>query len=155
MLILTVKSDKVELEESSIAFQPVDDPRPRMPEPPPVQLLAIKDMQVQCHAGSEVPMDDFYVKLLHFERDEAPPGHIIYRAENFRLCFEVVEPPKASDEVRPIGINVPSLPVLELQLMEREIPCEFHRGLLPGQEAILLQDPAGNWVQIGQFGLIR
>ena len=132
-------------------FKPVADRRPHMPEPPPVRLVAVEEVHVFGAAGLEVQLDEFYVDLLKFEREGADEGRIIYKAENFRLHCDVQEPPILREDMRPIGIDVPSLSVLQQQLIDREIEFQWHRGLAAGQEFILLQDPAGNWVQVGQF----
>jgi hypothetical protein len=117
----------MELDDPSIEFTPAVDRRPHMPEPLPVTLVAIEDVQAQAGAGLEVQLDQFYVNLLRFERQQdVPRESIVYRAENYRLCFEVVEPPVPRDGFRPIGVDVPSLGELEQQLIEREIEC--HRS---------------------------
>ena len=36
----------------------------------------------------------------------------------------------------------------ELKLVEAEHDYLRQRGLTPGQESLLLQDPAGNWVEL-------
>jgi hypothetical protein len=141
----------VELENPSISFKPVADKRRHMPEPPPVRVVAVEDLHLCSGAGLEVQLDDFYMSVLQFERDSAPEGQIVYKGENFRLVFTVVEPPVLRDDLRPVGIEVPSLVSVRERLTEREIEYEFHRGLMAGQETFLLQDPAGNWVQIGMF----
>ena len=122
-----------------------------MPEPPPVRLVAVTDVHVPAAAGLEVELDDFYVKLPRFEREGADLGQITYKAENFRLYFDVLEPPIQRDDFRPIGIDVPVLAVIEQQLIERELEYERHKGLAAGQQTLLFQDPAGNWVQIGEM----
>ncbi len=145
----------MELEESSIDFKPVIDRRPVMPEPPPVQLVAVEDVHAICAAGKEIDLDKFYVDLLKFEREFTPPDPansiIIYKAENFRLIFKVVEPPLTRNDMRPIAINIPSLLVLEKQLIEREMEFQWQKSLVPGSETILLQDPTENWVQLRWF----
>jgi hypothetical protein len=140
----------MELEPSSIEFKPRRDGRPRMPEPPPVRLVAIEDVHVSAFAGAEVELDEFYITLLKFEREDAVRERIVYKAENFRLCFDVLEPPIQREDFRPIGIEVLSLRELEKELIAREIQYEWQKGLLAGQHTILLQDPAGNCVQIGE-----
>lgn len=107
----------MELEPSTGTQPSPRDPRPHMPEPPPVRLVAIDDVSLPAASGVERDLDFFYVMLLGFEREDldvkrpkpripvppaprnahrrsAPevPGPI-YRAENFRLRFQTVEPP--------------------------------------------------------------
>jgi hypothetical protein len=141
----------VELERPSIEFKPAIDRRPHMPPPPPVRLVAVEDVRAFAGAGLEVQLDEFYATLLGFEREASDHGQIIYKAENQRLVFEVVEPPLLREDFRPIGIDVASLVAFEHQLIEREIGFTWQRGLTAGQATLLLQDPAGNWVQIGQI----
>ena len=119
-----------------------------MPEPPPVWLLAVEDVRAQAGAGLEVQLDEFYSGLLRFDRDTSELDQIVYKAENVKLCFEVVEPPLRRDDFRPIPIAVPSLSLLERDLIEREIDYLWQRGLTVGRDTLLLQDPAGNWVAI-------
>lgn len=141
----------MELEDPSIDFKLEADKRPTMPQPPPVRLVAIEDLQMSCAAGLEVALDDFYVNVLHFDRESAPQGQIVYKAENFRLLFTVMEPPILRDDLRPIGIEVESLTTVRQALQDREIDYKYDRALFTGQDLYLLQDPAGNWVQISQF----
>jgi hypothetical protein len=141
----------VELEESRIDFKPIRDRRPHMPEPPPVRLVAVADVHVPAAAGLEVQLDDFYVKLLRFDREGADLGQVTYKSENFRLCFDVLEPPIPRDDFRPIMIDVPSLSLVEEGIIQREIEYEKHKGLAPGHRTLLLQDPTGNWVQLGEM----
>jgi hypothetical protein len=142
----------VELEESNVEFKPVHDQRPTMPQPLPVWLVAVNDLAVSAPAGIEIEMDQFYVDLLKFEREPtaADPPQIIYRADNFRLHLSIVEPPLHRVDPRPIGIDVPSLSLLERALIDRELEYQKLRGTVPGQLWLLLQDPAGNWVQLGE-----
>ena len=141
----------MELEQSSIEFKPVRDRRPFMPEPPPVRLVAIEDVHAMAGADIEIELDDFYVKLLRFEREGSRREGIVYKAENFRLWFSVLEPPIQRADFRPISIDVPSLSNLERELIEREIEYQWQKGLTVGQQTLLLQDPATNWVQIGEI----
>src|SRR3954466_6485490 len=106
----------MELEESSIDFKPVHDPRPTMPQPPPVRLVSIEDVHLPTAAGLEVQLDDFYVGLLKFEREGSNAGHVTYKAENFRVHFDVLEPPLDRDDMRATGIDLPSLSQLRMSL---------------------------------------
>jgi hypothetical protein len=168
-------------------FRPGPDARPPMPEPPPVRLLSVADVTVLAHAGVERAMDDLYVGVLRFEREDAPPDPRavparpgvepvlgdaaprvpparvvrplpalpagafrgpVYRAERFRLCVQVREAPVHRDDLRPTAIEVPSLPVLTAQLDDRQVEYTRQRGLTPGEESVLFQDPAGNWLEV-------
>ncbi|WP_428938541.1 VOC family protein [Fontivita pretiosa] len=142
--------EHLELEQAAAQFKPVVDRRRPMPEPPPVWLVAVEDVHAPAAAGLETQLDEFYIGLLRFERQQVITDQIVYKAENVRLCIDVVEPPVHRLDLRPIGIEVPSLAALEQQLAERQIEYEWQKGLTPGSHTLLLRDPAGNWVQIGE-----
>lgn len=74
----------------------------------------------------------------------------VYRAENRRISFQVLEPLIERDGLRPLGIEVPSLTSIMLKLDRLEIEYTQQRGLYPGQHSVLLQDPAGNWLSISE-----
>jgi hypothetical protein len=139
--------DPIELEESS-GLIPVTVPRPRMDEPPPVRLIAVDDVRLLSLPGTEKSLDRFYVDLLEFDRDSVADG-IVYRAENFRLRFTIVnQMPLERDGIRPIGIDVRSLADAERKLFDYKIEYLRQRGLLPGLISLLVQDPAGNWIEL-------
>jgi len=145
---ITVSVEHVELEQAAAQFKPVIDRRRHMPEPPPVWLVAVEDVHAPAAAGLETQLDEFYVGLLRFERQQAMTDQIIYKAENLRLCIDVVEPPVHRLDFRPIGIEVPSVAAVEQHLAQRQIEYEWQKGLTSGSQTLLLRDPAGNWVQI-------
>ncbi|HEY2587829.1 MAG TPA: hypothetical protein VGI81_18940 [Tepidisphaeraceae bacterium] len=144
----------MELDPVDKPFVPATDRRPRMPEPPPVRLLTVDDAHLPAPAGIEVDLDGFYVGLFGFERDEKSEFPV-YRAENFRLIFDILEPPIARDDFRPLRIEVPSLEAAEQKLIEAEIEYTRQRALLPGRESLALLDPAGNWVEINEGRPVR
>jgi hypothetical protein len=125
-----------------------DDRRPRMPEPPGVRLVTVEDARLVAAAGLEPELDAFYVDLLGFQRDLETDG-LAYRAENFRLIFEVVEAPFEPPGMRPLGIEVLSLVAAEHKLVAAEIEYLRQKSIVPGQESLLLRDPAGNWIELG------
>ena len=137
----------MELESPPREYKPTIDRRPRVPEPLPVRLITIDDARLPSAAGLERELDAFYVGVLGFAR-HANVEQISYRAENFSLTFEVIEPPVRRGDMRPLGIEVPSLADLESKLIETEAEYARRRGLLPGEEAIVMLDPAGNWLEI-------
>jgi hypothetical protein len=140
----------MELEKSTVAFEPAPDVRPKIPEPPPVQLVAVADVALGSVAGIEKDLDGFYIGLLRFERDPDVEG-IVYRAENFRLRFDVHECPQPRDDMRPIGIAIPSFGEMMEKLSDREIEFVRQRGISPAQDTLLLRDPAGNWVELSEM----
>jgi hypothetical protein len=145
--------DPLELEESS-GMEAAPDTRPRMEEPPPVRLVAIEDVRLVTPPDRANLLDDFYVGLWQFERDTSAPG-LVYRAENARLIFEVAaEEPLVRETRRPQGIEVSSLIEAERKLIELEWEYIRQKTLTPGQESILLQDPAGNWIEVFESRLI-
>lgn len=140
-----------ELMSDEAVWKPPPDERPRMPEPPPVRLLTVQDASLSAAAGLERDIDAFYVELLKFERME-DDGPATYRAANFLLRFEVVEPPVIRDDLRVLGIEVDRLRDVERVLIERETPYVIQKGLTPGRRTLLLQDPAGNWIELSDAG---
>jgi hypothetical protein len=137
----------MELEPASRVFRPTIDRRPRVPEPLPVRLVTVADARLPSPAGLERQLDGFYVDVLGFERRD-DGEQISYRAENFFLHFDVVEPPVRREDLRPLGVEVMSLAEMEARLAEAEVECVRQRGLLPGEEALVLLDPAGNRLEI-------
>jgi hypothetical protein len=140
----------VELEPSAINFNPPADSRPTIPEPLPVRLIAIGDVRADAVAGTEVAMDEIYVKVLEFQRVPQPVDahRITYQADNARLNFTVKEPTFARDDFRPIQIEVLSLAVLSNKLIEREIEFTRQKSIIPGQESVVFQDPSANFVEV-------
>src|SRR5437868_2594602 len=139
--------ESIDLDEVTGEFKPVEDRRRRIPEPPPVKLVTVEDARLICGAGVEVQLDEFYVGMLGFER-VGPAEAIVYRAENFSLYFDVLEPPVRRETLRALGIEVLSLAAAQEQLIAREIEHTRQKGLTPGRESILLTDPAGNWIEL-------
>ena len=140
----------MELERSSIDFpRAPEDKRLKVPEPPPVRLVAVEDVTLDAAPADAAKLDDFYIGLLRFERDAKSPGRV-YKAENVRLQFNVSESPDVRDDMRAIGVEVPSLADLELLLIERQVTYARERTLALGYTTFLLRDPAGNWLRIGQ-----
>jgi hypothetical protein len=146
-------SAPVELAEGS-GEVPVVDAHARMFEPPPVRLLTVDDAVLTATAGQEQELDGFYVELLKLE----PAGDArrpIYQAANFSLRFEIVERPIVRADMRAIGIEVESLAQAEQKLIERETPHTLQKSLNPGWRTILLQDPAGNWIELSESRGLR
>jgi hypothetical protein len=143
-------SPAIALEEHAASnFVPQQDRRPLLPEPPPVLLELVADAHLPAVNGSEKALDDFYIALLQFERDEKSHG-LVYKAENFRLIFDLSETPAARPDFRLLGIVVKSLSLLVENLREAEIEFTEQRGLAPAEHYLILQDPVGNWLRIGQ-----
>jgi hypothetical protein len=140
----------VELEESPILFQPIADKRPLIPEPLPVRLLTVDDATLPTAAGLETQLDEFYIGLLKFERDQKADG-LVYRADNFRLRFEIIEMRPERETIRPLAIEVPALVEIEHRLIERELEYSRQRGLTAGEDRLQLRDPAGNWIELAEF----
>jgi hypothetical protein len=146
--------ESLKIESAGGDYKPQPDKRPHMPEPPPVRLTAVEDVHAPAPFGLAPQLDAFYVQLLRFEREPAEAA-LTYRADNFRLHFDITEQPLEREDFRPILIEVPRLGEVELQLVEREIEYERHRGLTPGQDQLILRDPAGNWVALSEMHELR
>jgi hypothetical protein len=148
-----VELEPLEPASAQFRFKPVADRRPRVPEPLPVKLVTVADARLPSAAGLERKLDAFYVGLFGFERRDDDAHHregdatISYRADNFTLHLSVQEPPVRRADLRPLGVEVPSLAALEEKLIEAEQEYERQRGLLPGEVSIVLLDPAGNWLE--------
>ena len=134
------------------------DPRPRLPDPLPVRLVAVEHVRMTAPRDAEEKLDAFYVGLLGFDRycgPEAGEGELVFRAENFLLRFRLLDPPIVHDTLRPQGIEVNDLLELEKKLVGAELKYTRERGITPGRETLLLLDPAGNWVEIGEIRLVQ
>lgn len=140
---------KIPLESPAEASERRDDRRPKIEEPPPVRLMAIEDCQLWAAAGLERELDEFYVGLLNFERQPAD-NEIIYRAENLRVRVAVLECPLPREDYRPLALAVDSLGALVGRLNDAKIEFVRHYGLTPGQDNLLVSDPAGNPVEISE-----
>ena len=133
------------------------DPRPRLPEPLPVRLVAVENVRMHAPRDSEAALDAFYVGLLGFERycgEELSDGELAFRADNFILRFRFVDPPLVHESLKPQGVEVLDLVALEKKFIEAELEFTRERGVTPGRETLLLLDPAGNWVEIGEIRMI-
>jgi hypothetical protein len=146
----------IELEEAT-GLEPVSDRRPRMAEPLPVKLVSIEDVRLPALAGVEVELDRFYVGLLEFARDDsmAGAGELVYRADNFAIRFVIQELLPRRGEYRPTQIEVQSLLVAEHKLIEGKIEYTRQKTLTPGEESLVLLDPAGNWVELVELRAIH
>ena len=142
----------MKLEEPSIPFKPIADRRLRVPEALPIKLVAVNDMRVDAPAGREVELDAFYGKLLGMQRIAGEA--IVYRAENFDLYVDVLEPPVAREDYRPVRAEIKSLADMARKLVEAEVAHVRRKGLVPGDEALVMQDPAGNWVELTETRLV-
>ena len=136
--------------EAETGVQPVADRRARMEEPLPVRLVAIADVTLPVIAGLEVELDRFYVGLLEFVSD-ADLRELVYRADNFAIRFIVQELLPERGEYRPTQIEVQSLLVAEQKLRDAKIEYVRQKTLTPGEESLVLLDPAGNWVELVEY----
>jgi hypothetical protein len=140
------EDEKLELEPAS-GFEPVEDRRPRMDEPLPVRLVAVADVRLPALRDLEPQHDAFYCGLLKMVRDE-PRSQRIYRADNFRVVFELIDGPIERDTCRALSVEIDSLSELEHKLVDRGIAYERIKGLVPGVESLMFRDPSGNWVEV-------
>ena len=134
------------LEETASPLGPVEDTRPRLPEPLPVKLIAVEDVRLPGLGGAEDAMDDLYLELLGFVKDD--PERLAYRADNLSVHFDAVTGLIEREGYRPLQVEVISLRETEKKLIEAEQEYERHRGLTPGSEMLTLFDPSGNLVEI-------
>ncbi len=156
---MSQQPDRIEL-EAATGSKPIDsgaDRRPRMAQPLPVRLVAVGDMTLPARTGQEVELDRFYVGLLEFEKEplEADGQVLIYHADNFDLRFVFQEGLIERDDYRPTMIEVQSLADTEHKLVDAEMDYTRQKTLAVGEESLLLQDPAGNWIEIVERREIR
>lgn len=136
----------MELEPAPDNFAPPDDRRPRMEEPIPVRLIAVADVRLLTPPQNHQALDHLYVRLLRFVPHSRSP--LRYRADNFILHFEERPLPIEYPDLKPLGIEIPSLPIAEKKLFDAEIPYTRQRHVAPGRESLLLRDPGGNWIEL-------
>ncbi|MEM8874296.1 MAG: hypothetical protein AAGD32_08545 [Planctomycetota bacterium] len=139
----------LEVEASGKPVAASTDDRPHMPEPPPVRLLAVDDVHRPTVAGQERELDAFYTGFLPLLRESAP--FPTYRAEKHALVFDVLEPPIERESYQPVALEVFDLPATEERLIDAEIEYEKVQHLTPGNDGLLLKDPAGGWVMITEY----
>ena len=150
---MAMSDSPIEL-EGPTGLEPVPDRRARMDEPLPVRLVAIADVTLPVIAGLEVDLDRFYVGLLEFVRD-TDLRQLVYHADNFSLRFVVQELLPERGEYRPLQIEVRSLLVAEQKLMEAKMEYVRQKTLTPGEESLVLLDPAGNWVELVEYRAVH
>ncbi len=147
------KSHPIEL-EPSVDRGPIEsgiDRRRRMEEPLPVRLIAINHVELDAPASVSDELDNFYLEFLEFVRGSSRDGgdfDRVYDAENFQLRFRFFEDLIQRGDYRPTLIEVQSLAAAEQKLIEREWEYARQKALSVGQQSLLLQDPAGNWIEL-------
>ncbi len=146
-------SDSIELEPVRGIFEPGVDRRRRLDEPLGVRLIAVADVRQPARVGDEPALDAFYAGLLELER-EGLAGGPVYRSDSFRLRFDLHEGLIQRVDLRPLGIEVRSLGLMQEKLITAEIEHTRQRGLQPGRESLVLMDPAGNWLELTEFRLV-
>jgi hypothetical protein len=110
---------------------------------------------VEAPVGLDQALGDFYAAMLQFERDPGERDRLAFRAENFRLVFEVRQRPIERLDMRPIGVEVVSLTATEMKIISRQLEYQRSKGLTSGSDQLMLQDPAGNWVSITERRGVR
>lgn len=169
---LNGSTDSIELEPSSGASVRPDLRRP-MFEPPPVRIIAVKDVHLPAAVGREAELEAFYVGVLRFGVKGATPyaGELLpgksaaarparqsddpltFLAENVAITFDLAEPPVDYENLAPTMLEVPSLKNLRELLVERGIDYETMHGLMPATEHVIVRDPGGNLLAISGWTL--
>lgn len=130
-------------------------PEPRRLTPMPPVALGLKNQDPSRGEAARPTLGPPAAPPTATATDEAGGAGPVYEAENFRLRFDVVEGLIVRETLRPLGIEVPSLADAEAKLVEAEVEHTRQRGLAPGQETIVLLDPAGNWVELVEMRLVQ
>ena len=135
----------MELEQPGFDFKPKPDARGRMEQPLPVELEAVADVRGPSPLCNLARMDQLYVDILEF----APLSEAAaYRAENFNLRFDLADADRSG--YRTIRIIVQSLVRVVTRLMDAQIEYTRQKGIMPGQDALVFEDPDGNWLEVRQ-----
>lgn len=129
-----------------------------------VEPSADEPLKTWVHAVSEVraPIADtrvpetitFYREVFEFEPwppPRQPPGALGLGPPRRGLLLPIAHDPRPDPVRRRIVLVVSSLAVLVQRLLLREIPFERARGVFASDDALTLQDPTGNRVEVRQF----
>lgn len=121
-------------------------------------------LKTWVHAVSEVrtPIADtrveetvaFFRDIFEFESWPAelqPPGALGVGPRRRGLLLPIVHDPRPDPKRRRIVLVVNSLAVLVQRLTLREIPFERAHGIFASDDAITVQDPTGNRIEVRQF----
>jgi hypothetical protein len=125
------------------------DDRPMLDEPPPVKVLAVRDVELQA-ADDELPaVAAFYAGLLGLKPLDARTFG------SATVDLRLVPPEGERDSLKPLGLQAQHYKQIVERLQMDEVDFEIVRGLVAGGDTILLRDPAGNWVGIGEWREVR
>ncbi|MCC6240220.1 MAG: hypothetical protein IT448_07990 [Phycisphaerales bacterium] len=143
---------RIELEPSrTVRMNEEVDRRPRIPEPLPVRLIAISDVDLPAAQGQESHLDQFYVELLEFARCQQPNASEpirVYQSDSHCLRLRLQEPVIHRQDYRPAVIQIRSLDEMQRKLVDRQIEHVRQKSVAVGYESLSLQDPAGNWLEL-------
>ena len=120
-----------------------------------MRLLVVRDVTLPMRAGLEHRVVPFYVDLLRFRRLAGEAGGVAFEAENFDLHFRVTELSPERPDVRPLGVLTPFFNDIVSELDAMKYEYDLVRGLVAGDDAVLLQDPAGNWLAVAPLREVR
>ncbi len=137
----------MDLEKPKFRFKAKADRRKKLDEPLPVELEAVADLHVNVPSAQRKELDQLYLDILQFA--PVPGRRLAYRSETFTLHFDLARD-CARNDYRFIHVIVPSLATVEHQFIDLELVFTRQKSILPGHEALVLQDPDGNWLEIRQ-----
>ncbi len=140
-----LQEQSLELEQPSFEFVPQLDDRPKMAQPIPVEIEAVDDLHLPAHRGDARKMHLLYRDILEFV-PLAGVAHLAYQADNFAIHFDIGSSERPG--YRAVRVIVRSLADVERHLAEAQFEYERQKGLAPGEETLVLQDPDGNWLEI-------
>lgn len=136
----------MELEPAPDGFEFTVDRRPRMDEPVPVRLVAVADVCLLTPPDKHEALHQFYVTHLQFAPH--PQERLVFQASNHSIRFQEQDIPVAYLDLKPLMIEVRSLPETEQKLYAAEIDYTRQKHVVYRHESLLLRDPGGNWIEL-------
>lgn len=87
-----------------------------------------------------------YVDVLLFA-DASERDVVCFRADNCEVRFDRLRD-SGSTDFRPLRVVVASLQAIESSLIDAGIEYERQRGIVAGQDVLVVKDADGNWLTI-------
>lgn len=142
----------MELEQTDGTFVPGADPRPKLPDPLPVRLIAVSDVRLPTARADLEKLEEFYVGVWGFQPDPAEPG--VFHADNFALRFDVHDGQFHREDFRPLVMEIASIDAAEKKLVDLDYEFVREHHLSRATAVLVLKDPAGNWIEIAEKKIV-